>query len=386
MVSSVRVACPCSSGRHRCHFLTPAGHGPGHGLLLGDLPPPQAVGVVPLHHVAVHRAPALHHGAPQAPGGVNLQAVGLRAADFQGVHHPAHLAFDHLLDQYRHGRLLPHHPHLLPVYQGFRRIETGQDILKGLEEALGRDVEKALVQAGKGEVAILTVGAAAHGPEGLGLFRLAPDFPGHLVGHHSGQDAVLDLPGGVALVRLARGPGLQPPVNPLFQVVVLQEAAPGPGGDDKARRHRQGEVLRNNAQGIGLAPDEFRLIRGRLLEGNHVGQLPGQGQTTPQLRFQGNKDPVDRGVQLQVTVGTDEVDSLNHMQDQVLNLVGGVDEILAVEDVFPSGFLSQVGNQFHDPLVVLQQFLEMLKDLRKGHQVGLGPFDFIPEVLKILPH
>ena len=45
------------------------------------------------------------------------------------------------------------------------------------------------------------------------------------------------------------------------------------------------------------------------------------------------------------------------------------DQVLAVEDIFAAGFLSQVGNEFHDPLVVGQQRLEMLKNLRKGHQV-----------------
>ena len=169
------------------------------------------------------------------------------------------------------------------------------------------------------------------------------------------------------LVHLPRGPGLQPAVNALFQVVLLQEAAPGPGSNDKSRRHRQGEVLHDDAQGIGLAADEFRLVRGHLLEGHHVRHLPGQGQAPPQLRLQGDEDAVDGGIQVQVAIGADEVEPFDHVQDQVLDRLGGVDQVLAIEDIFPAGFLSQVGDQFHDPLVVLKQFLEMFKDLRKGH-------------------
>ena len=42
--------------------------------------------------------------------------------------------------------------------------------------------------------------------------------------------------------------------------------------------------------------------------------------------------------------------------------------------------------QFHDPLVVLQQFLEMFKDIRKGHQILLRPLYLVPEILEKLPH
>src|SRR5208337_953122 len=127
----------------------------------------------------------------------------------------------------------------------------------------------------------------------------------------------------------------------------------------------------------------------RIFEGNHVRHIPGQVQTAPQLGLQGDKDPVDGGIEIQVAVGADEVNPLDHVQDQVLHLVGGVDQVLAVEDEFPPGFLPQVGNQLHNLLVILKQILELLKELRKAHQVRAGlhhPDEKIPEALEKSPH
>ena len=112
--------------------------------------------------------------------------------------------------------------------------------------------------------------------------------------------------------------------------------------------------MHNDAQGVGLAAGELWLIRSGLLQRHHIGHLPGQEQTPPQLRLQGNEYAVAGGVEVQIAIGADEVEPFNHMQNEVLDRLGGVDQVLAVEDIFAAGFLAQVGNQFHDPLVILK--------------------------------
>ena len=62
---------------------------------------------------------------------------------------------------------------------------------------------------------------------------VALDLRGQFLGHYSGQEAVLDLTGGLEFVFVSRRPGLQPGVNALLQLIELQEKAIGPGGDDE---------------------------------------------------------------------------------------------------------------------------------------------------------
>ena len=71
------------------------------------------------------------------------------------------------------------------------------------------------------------------------------------------------------------------------------------------------------------------------------------------------------------------------MQQQGVHLFDGIRQVLAVENIFAAGFFSQIGNKFHHPLMILQQLLEMLEHLRKGHQVGLGLFIRFQRLWKI---
>ena len=136
----------------------------------------------------------------------------------------------------------------------------------------------------------------------------------------------------------------------------------------------------------GLAPDEFGAVLGGFGQRDHQGHLLGEDQPPPEFGPQGDEDAVDGLVQIQVTVGGDEIQAFHHAQQQRLDFFGGVDQVLAVKDIFPAGFLPQVGNEFHDPLVVGQQRLEMFKNLRKGHQVLLGPAYPVPEIMEHWPH
>ena len=221
---------------------------------------------------------------------------------------------------------------------------------------------------------------------GRTLLRLALDLGGRFLRYHPGQDAVLDLPGDLAFVVLSRRPGLQPGVNAVLHLVELQKEAIDLGGDDEAGGHRQLQVLDDYRQVVGLAAGEFRAVQGSLSQGNNERHLTGQAEPPPELRLQGNKNPVQSGVELEMAVSGNEIQPLHHMKQQGVHLVDSIRQVLAVEDIFAAGFLSQIGNKFHNLLMVLQQLLETLKDPRKGHQALLGPLDPFPEVMEILPH
>ena len=175
-------------------------------------------------------------------------------------------------------------------------------------------------------------------------------------------------------------------MNALLQLVVLQEEAIGLGGDDEAGGYRQLQVLNDYRQVIGFAAGEFRAVQGSLSQGDDERHLAGQAEPPPKLRLQGNENAVQSGVELEIAAGGNEIQSLHHMQQQGVHLFDGIRQVLAVENIFAAGFLSQIGNEFHNPLMILQQFLETLKDLRKGHQAWLGPLYPLPEVMEILEH
>ena len=210
------------------------------------------MGGLPLHDKAVRPGPAVHDRASQPRISIDRQAVRLRGLQGEGMHHPAGPADNDLLAQHPHGGFFSQHVHLPPVAQGLGGKETGHDLFISLGHSPGRDLEEALMEPGEGDLPVFAVGAAPDRPKG-GAFGAAPDIPGHLLGDHPGQDPVLQLPGGLDGVRLAGEPGADQGMGPVFQLVVLQKVAEGPGGNDKARRHRQVQALADLPQVGGLA-------------------------------------------------------------------------------------------------------------------------------------
>ena len=96
-------------------------------------------------------------------------------------------------------------------------------------------------------------------------------------------------------------------MDPFLQVVVLQEEPVGPGGDDEAARHRQVQVLDGHRQVGGFAPDEFGAVLGGFGQRDHQGHFLGQDQPPPEFGPQGDEDAVDGLVQIQITVGGNEI-------------------------------------------------------------------------------
>ena len=57
----------------------------------------------------------------------------------------------------------------------------------------------------------------------------------------------------------------------------------------------------------GFAPDEFGAVLGGFGQGDHQGHFLGEDQPPPEFGPQGDEDAVDGLVQVQITVGGDEI-------------------------------------------------------------------------------
>ncbi len=136
---------------------------------------------------------------------------------------------------------------------------------------------------------------------------------------------------------------------------------------------------------IGLAPDKFRMVNGTSWKGIAYGASAKTNRPS-QLCLHWQKDPVQTAIQFVVTVRGDEIQALDHAEQEILKLMDYVEEIFAVEDVVSTRLLAQVRNKLHGLLMVFEQSLKLLEDLRKCYKISLPREEPVREFFHQGPH
>ena len=214
-------------------------------LLDADVLPGQRHRLLPGHDEQVAGVAAVHHGLGQAPGRVDEHPVVVDIHRVAGVGDPAGHGVHHDQAAHAHGHVLVPKPLGEPVADGRQAVFAGQHVLVGCEHVFGAHVQLGAVLAGKRAAGgVLADGAAAQGhrdrPAGFALDRRPCPVDGvGEVGRHLGpDDQLLDLGAqGVERFDVFGFGGLHAAVDFRLQVVVLDEALVGTGGDAKPRRH-----------------------------------------------------------------------------------------------------------------------------------------------------
>jgi len=215
-----------------------------------------------------------------------------------GIGNTPRRRIDHDHAAHAHGNVLIQDPPVQPVGNGLQTVLAGHDLLVGLNEIFGTDVELRTILTCKGSPRqILPQGAAAHGNldscAGFG-FQLAvgtlDDFF-KVRGHRRPNDQLLDVGAQrEQLIQLIHLRGLQDAVNLGLQLVMFKKPLVGQRGYHETRRDRQIEAGHHLSQIGHFAPD--------LIGHGHVDRFEGKHQPFPLRQPSPGKHFVDSPLNL----------------------------------------------------------------------------------------